>query len=209
MSLTYIMTGSGLIQAAHNGRIVSIAKDHPKYDTLLTALRSRDEQTFLKYASVTLSVAAYMCGHVEIITGVVYYKGMPIYDVIADRILSMMRANVPHEPMVLFLNNIMNNPNPHSRKQLLYFLENNDLPITTDGYFLGWKAITKDWKDKHTGQIDNSIGAAPEMKREDGDTNYEEECGHGYHVGSLSYVRGFARLATGIVLFSSRLILVM
>jgi hypothetical protein len=69
-----------------------------------------------------------------------------------------------------------------------------NLPITDDGCFLAYKAVTNQYLDKHTRTVDNTPGsnAVPPMPRYKVDDNPDSHCSTGYHVGALPYVQGFA-----------------
>jgi hypothetical protein len=73
----------------------------------------------------------------------------------------------------------------------MLFLEVNDMPITPDGHFLTYKAVTSDYKDFHTGKFDNSIGAKPEMPRHEVDDNRAITCSRGLHAANKDYASSF------------------
>jgi hypothetical protein len=61
------------------------------------------------------------------------------------------------------------------------------MPITDDGCFLGYKGVTNDYKDVHSGRFDNSVGAINEMPRNKVCDDFRQGCSYGFHVGSLEY----------------------
>jgi hypothetical protein len=58
--------------------------------------------------------------------------------------------------------------------ELYGFLEKGNLPITNDGHFLAYKKVRKDYKDCHSGTMDNSIGQVVEMERNQVDDKAEK-----------------------------------
>ena len=71
------------------------------------------------------------------------------------------------------------------------FLENKNLPITEDGCFLAYKAVTSDYKDKWTQQIDNSVGETVSMPRRKVNDDCGMGCADGLHCGAIEYVEGY------------------
>jgi hypothetical protein len=70
-------------------------------------------------------------------------------------------------------------------------LEKGGMPITPDGYFLAYKKVRANYKDCHSGTMDNSVGKTVSMERNAVDDNRENECSHGLHFCSESYLSQF------------------
>jgi hypothetical protein len=85
----------------------------------------------------------------------------------------------------------MSNPSMTSRNELFLFLEAANLPISEDGCFRAYKAVTSDFKDKHSRKFDNSPGVTLEMPRRDVDDNREQTCSYGFHAAAYEYAKGF------------------
>ena len=100
------------------------------------------------------------------------------------------------EPMIKFLDNLMENPSKKSVDELYSFLEYGNLPITPDGCFLAYKGVTTDFKDCHTRSFDNSVGAINEMPRNQVNDDPNAACSVGFHVGTFNYARGFGQETT-------------
>lgn len=128
---------------------------------------------------------------VEIIDGQLHFNGEVIHNSLSTRILDFHEQGLPAEGLILFLKNLMSNPSFHSRKQLYNFLEHKGLPITEDGYFLAYKGVKNNWTDKHTGNVDNSIGQVLKMDRTRIDDDPSSHCSFGYHAGTMEYVSTF------------------
>jgi hypothetical protein len=108
-----------------------------------------------------------------------------------------MSKGLPFQPLVNFLNNIMENPSMQSQKELYDFLEPEHLPITEDGFFLAYKAVRSDFKDKYRGVFDNSVGQVCEMQRAKVDDDRGRGCSNGLHAGALNYVANYGSLEAG------------
>jgi hypothetical protein len=123
--------------------------------------------------------------------GEVLHNGKPVHNVIATRIGEFVRQGLPFAPLARFLENLMLNPSERSIEQLYTFLEHGGFPITPDGCFLGYKGVTSDFKDKHTQQFNNSVGAKQTMPREQVDSDPNASCSVGFHIGTYDFASGF------------------
>ena len=108
-----------------------------------------------------------------------------------------MSKGLPFQPLVTFLNNLMENPSMQSQKELYDFLEHEHLPITEDGCFLAYKAVRSDYKDKYRGVFDNRVGQVCKMTRSKVDDDRGRGCSNGLHAGALNYVATYGSLESG------------
>jgi hypothetical protein len=200
MAISFILANSGTINAVYNGKAYVVPKDHPNYGEIKKAVaegRGDDLATLVdvpKAVEVFAATAPIGTGEqkVTVKDGVVYLGANPVHNAVSDRILALMREGFPFQPMALFLENLMGNPSFRSVQELYKFLDRQGLPITEDGCFLGYKVVRENYTDKHTGTVDNRVGAKiPAMPRNMVDDNWRNACSSGYHVGSLEYVRNF------------------
>jgi len=123
---------------------------------------------------------------------VIWFNGEILRNYAADRLLAMLASGDPIDPVVNFLENLLENPSKTVVDNLYSFLEHGRIPLTQDGHFLVYKAINKDWTDIYTGKFDNSIGAKPEMVRNKVDEDRNRTCSTGFHVCSYDYLPHFA-----------------
>jgi hypothetical protein len=93
--------------------------------------------------------------------------------------------------MIRFLANVLENHSNRAVQELYTFLENKNLPITEDGCFLAYKAVTSDYKDKWTNKIDNSVGETVSMQRRKVNDDCGMGCADGLHCGAIEYVEGY------------------
>jgi hypothetical protein len=70
-------------------------------------------------------------------------------------------------------------------------LEKCNLPITPDGHFLAYKKVRENYKDVHSGTMDNSVGQVVEMERHEVNDNKDQTCSTGLHFCSQSYLTSF------------------
>lgn len=187
----YLIGGDGNITITWRSRTYSVGKSHPKYISIVEVLKQGER--FGRLDNMLDIAKAVSRGGVTVNEfGEVFYNGAQIHTVLAKKIGELVRANMPYDPFVRFMENLMQNPSQRSIDELYGFLEHQGMPITTDGCFIAYKGITEDWKDKHTKQFDNSIGAVNEMPRENVDPNQYQTCSYGFHVGTHAYAKDFA-----------------
>lgn len=193
--ISFVMPNSGAITAVANNKSHTIQKDHPNYDKLKQAIRDDDVDTFERLVDIpkTLTTCLNKNGvnKVTVDGGQVFYNGEVLHNTVTDRILAFMADDLPFQPLVAFLENLMENMSFNSREQLYGFLEHMGLPITDDGCFLAYKRVNSDWKDFHSGTIDYSIGSVVTLDRSKVDDNPNNHCSSGIHAGALGYVEGF------------------
>lgn len=88
----------------------------------------------------------------------------------------------------------------HSVEDLLKFMERGDLPIADDGTIIIYKVLRRkgtgeggrrEYKDCHTGNVPQWVGAYVCMDTSLVDHNRNNECSNGLHVARRGYIRGF------------------
>ena len=189
--MNYIISGNGTMTIVIDNESFSIGHDHPNYMSIKECLVNNDPEGIKALIDIPASILNYSDGDIDIKDGVLSYQEEVIHNSLTSRIMTMMRNGFPFQPMLKFLENILSNPSNRAVEELYTFLENKNLPITEDGCFLSYKALTKDYTDKWTGAIDNSIGSIIEMQRRNVDDNCNIGCGDGLHVGAIEYVEGY------------------
>ena len=112
-------------------------------------------------------------------------------ELFTDRILQMRREGFNIDSMLNFLDNMNDNPSDQAIVELFDFMQNKHLPITDDGHILAYKAVSPDFKDIYTGNIDNSVGNEVSIERSKVDSNRNKHCSAGLHVGAIDYVKSY------------------
>jgi hypothetical protein len=212
MLVAGIISGSGTMNLSVDGRPITIAPDHPHYKAIRevfneiqaafkngqkTCDRRLGERLIMLSdvgkALVSAVASAQPAGGkiAEVRDRVVYYDGQPLHSIITDRILGLLTAGFDATPMLRFLERLMRNPSARARREAFAWLEHKAMPITPEGMMLGYKQVRPDFKDWYSGKVDNSVGQSPSMLRSEVDDDWGTVCSQGFHVGALSYVRGF------------------
>lgn len=180
-----------------NNKAHQVLPDHINYKLIMDNLSTASESELLELVDIQTAVATFSQGRVEVKNGKVFYDGEEVHGAISKRILEFMSKGLPFEPLVNFLNNLMDNPSMQSQKELYDFLEHQYLPITEDGHFLAYKAVRNDYMDKYRGTFDNHVGKVCEMQRAKVDDNRGVGCSQGLHAGALNYVASYGSLDAG------------
>lgn len=180
-----------------NNKSYQVLPDHINYRMILDILPTATEEALLKVVDIQKAVATFSDGLVEIKDGQVTYEGEVVHGSISKRILEFMSKGLPFQPLVNFLNNLMENPSMQSQKELYDFLEHENLAITSDGHFLAYKAVRSDFKDKYRGVFDNSVGQVVKMQRAKVDDDRARGCSDGLHAGALNYVASYGSVENG------------
>ena len=196
MSVPFMFVDGNLTVVLKN-KSHQVLPDHLNYKMIMEALPTASEDELLGMVDVETAVASFSNGRVTVENGVVKFDGDEVHGSISKRILEFMKNGLPFEPLVQFLHNVMENPSMQSQRELYDFLEHENLPITEDGYFLAYKAVRSDFKDKYRGVFDNSVGQVCEMVRAKVDDNREAGCSQGLHAGALSYVASYGSVESG------------
>lgn len=187
----YIVTPNS-ISVILGGKSYIINDGHPNYAAIREAIRVSDWNSIAILVDIPKTIVRASKGSFEITDDNVTYKGESVHNVVATRILQFLNEGQDFKPLLNFLERLYNNPSKRSIDELYKFLEHKNLPLDADGYFYAYKAVTNDFKDKHSGKFDNHIGNIVEIERRNVDDDARHACSYGLHVGSLEYVRSFA-----------------
>ena len=196
MSVPFMWVDGNLTLVLNN-KTYQVLPDHINYKMILEVLPTASADELLDIVDVEKAVSTFSNGLVEIKNGKVMYEGEEVHGSVSKRILEFMSKGLPFEPLVKFLNNLMENPSMQSQKELYDFLEHEHLPITEDGHFLAYKAVRSDFKDKYRGVFDNSVGKIVKMQRAKVDDDRARGCSDGLHAGALNYVAGYGSVDHG------------
>ena len=196
MSVPFMWVDGNLTLILKN-KAHQVLPDHINYRLIMDSLQSASEDELLELVDIQTAVATFSQGRVEVKNGQVLYDGEEVHGAISKRILEFMSKGLPFQPLVNFLDNLMENPSMQSQTELYDFLEHQYLPITEDGHFLAYKAVRNDYMDKYAGTFDNRVGSICEMRRAKVDDNRGVGCSQGLHAGALNYVASYGSVDSG------------
>ena len=196
MSVPFMWVDGNLTVILKN-KAHQVIPDHTNYKLILEALPTATEDELLELVDIEKAITTFSDGQVSIVNGKVMFEGEEVHGSISKRIIEFMSKGLPFEPLVKFLENLMENPSMQSQQELYDFLEHETLPITEDGCFLAYKAVNSDFKDKWRGTFDNNVGQVCEMRRAKVDDNRGRGCSAGLHAGALNYVANYGNVDAG------------
>lgn len=192
MSYPYIIQGNNVVVVIDN-KPHTISKTHITYQKVVDAIKAEDWETVKNVIEPKQVVLDFGMGFVKIKGETLYWQGKEMHNAIADRMIQMLKDGFSIKPLVFFMENLMENPSYRSVQELYGFLEKNNLPITPDGHFLAYKKVRDDFKDIHSGTMDNSPGTIVSMPRNEVDDEANNTCSSGLHFCSQEYLPHFGR----------------
>ena len=175
-----------------DGQAHTIQKDHPSWNNALAALKQGDTEKLMGALDLAKAVQDYADGNVEVKDGAVYHRGEITDNVVVDKILDFMRKDLPFQPLVRFLDKLLDNPSRRAVNELYRFLEHKNMPLTPAGNFVAYKGVSEDFKDLYTRKFDNSVGQTLEMRRNSVCDDANIGCSDGFHAGSYDYAKSYA-----------------
>lgn len=190
MNVPMIHTKEG-ITVILNGVPYSVAKEDKHFSDVLKAIEEgSDEFEILDIFERVKTVLA----NTEGLTyngGVVTINGEQLRGYVVDKLLSFVAAGYDVTPISNFLEKLQDNPSKTVVDNLYQFLEHGKMPLTADGNFVAYKAVRADYKDIHSGTMDNSIGKTVSIARNKVDEDRNRTCSSGLHVCSFTYLPHF------------------
>ena len=190
MAYPFIIQGNNVVVVIGN-KSHTISKTHITYQKVVDAIKADDWDTVKAVIDPVKVVLNYGKGNVAVQGDQLFWKGAEFNGTLAKRMIQMLEEGFTIEPMVNFMENLMSNPSKRAVTELYGFLEKNNLPITPDGHFLAYKKVRNDFKDIHSGTMDNSPGTVVEMERNAVDDDKDRTCSTGLHFCGMSYLPHF------------------
>ncbi len=190
MSYPFLIQGNNIVVVIDN-KPHTINKTHITYQRVVDAIKAGDWETVKDVIEPKKVVLDYGQGNVAVQGDRLFWKGEEMHNALSNRMIQMLQDGFPIEPMIQFMENLMQNPSKRAVTELYGFLEKNSLPITPDGHFLAYKKVRQDYKDCHSGTMDNSVGQVVEMERNKVDDDQNRTCSTGLHFCSRDYLNHF------------------
>lgn len=191
---------------------------HPNYEGLVECVKTGDAEEFLELLNSGAKIENWSEGNFEFRDGILYYGDEQIAQQPTERIINMIKNGWDHGPMLAYLDLLYQNVSHRAVMESYDWCSHKGLPITEDGYLLGYKGVavysgseTKDKMgreiksgdlvDKYTGNsYRNNIGDVCRMNRRQVSDNCNEGCAAGLHVGTYEYANDWATSLGKVVL---------
>ena len=190
MAFPYLIQGKNIVVIIDN-QPHTVTSTHIGYEKLKQAIKDNDWDAVKQVVDPAREILSYGAGHVAVQGSKVFYKEREMSGVLTNRLIEMYQDGFPVEPLIMFMENLMQNPSKRAVEELYGFLEKGNLPLTPDGYFLAYKKVRKDFLDCHSGTMDNSPGKIVEMERNEVDDDQNRTCSAGLHFCSKEYLPHF------------------
>lgn len=191
MALIPHIHSSGNVTVYLDGSPHVVAGGTPQYDLVLKAIEAGDIEAARDAIEIRKAVVKMSQGKIELDGTTLKYDGRPLHNTLVDKILGIVKAAGNVAPLLLYLENLMQNPSFRAVQELYTFNEKANMPITKDGCFLAYKKVRSDYKDIYSGTMDNSVGKVLSVPRNSVDENKDNTCSYGLHFCSKSYLSSF------------------
>jgi len=155
-SYPYLIQGTNIVIFINN-ETYTITKSHISYEKVLESIRSNDWETVKNIIDPKKVIINYGKGNVSIQGETLYWKDKEFHNSLSSRMIKMFQDGFSIEPMINFMENLMENPSYRAVNELYEFLEKNNLPITPDGHFLAYKKVNNDYMDVHSRTVPNKL----------------------------------------------------
>lgn len=216
MKLPYIMA-KDTITVMVNGTATTVREGQANYVALRDAIRAQEWDRVPDLVTPAKAVEAFAVGRVTVRDGEVLLDGEVIHNAVTRRIMDMVSEGFDADPLMRFLERLMQNPSRTAVSELYLWLEGTQLPITEDGCFMAYKKVRDDYRDFYSGQVlnkpaelmtdedrvyikkpQNSVTTEVvdgvttlRMPRNSVDDNRDRTCSQGLHFCSLSYLPAY------------------
>lgn len=188
----FIISNAGDITILMDGKTYQVATDHPNYKKILDDLNCGNRESLENDLNIEKCFQTFFTTvNVTIKAGVVYYKDKAIHNALTRQIVDFFERDLPFRPLVLFMENLMQNPSARAVNELHNMREVNHMPLTESGTFLAWKRVRDDFKDFYTGKIDNTPGSVVKMARNEVCDDKDRTCESGLHFCSKEYLKHY------------------
>ncbi len=189
--MNFTMTPESILLVL-SGQMHTVLAGTPQYVQVSKAILSGDWGSIEKLLTFAGSLQQYLGDKFTVADGGnIMYKGHPVPPSVNARIAMMIHKGESPEPLFKFYERLDKNPSFRSVTQLFDFLKHNGIPLEPTGTFLAYKKVRADFKDVHSGTIDNSPGQVVEMERNQISDDSSQTCHVGLHVGAPGYMGHF------------------
>lgn len=188
--------GSDSVTVYLDGKPFTINKQAQTFNAVLKGLRANNEDAVRSAVNIRDTIVSSLGkssgGKVQISNGEIMYGDRRVTGLVASRVFSMIDMGLSVDPMVRFIENLMQNPSKRAVDELFGFLDACKLPITEDGHFLAYKRVRGDYMDVHSGTMNNAVGQVLSMERNLVDEDKNNTCSYGLHFCSYDYLAHFS-----------------
>ncbi len=189
--LTSMITANGISVYFSGGDPLIVPSTSPMYDEIVERVNSGNKTGLYQIVNLAAKVKAHTKGKFTLVehdgVEVVMLYNQPMPPALSELLLDFVEAKTPTEAIERFWQNCCKNPSEESRKALYGFIQANNMTLTDDGCFIGYRSVRDNFTDHRTGKFDNSVGSTVSMPRADVDPVAAHTCSAGLHVAAWEY----------------------
>ena len=158
MKLPYIMA-KDTITVMVNGTATTVREGQANFQALRDAIRAQEWDRVPDLVTPAKAIEAFAVGRVTVRDGEVLLDGEVIHNAVTRRIMEMVTEGFDADPLMRFLERLMQNPSHTAVNELYLWLEGTQLPITEDGQPIGFDGETVDGVGGEDPILDPDTGA--------------------------------------------------
>lgn len=184
--------GENSITILHQGKPNIITSDRVNYRAIINAVKEDNKELVFELLDEAQTIISLTEGRVRIEGQKVYFDDQEIHGALVNKLTHMLESGFTNlTGWMKFTEKLMSNPSMKSREQSYPFIARTDILITENGNCKGYKGVRNDFRDKYSGNFDNSPGMKHKMPRRDVDDDVDNGCSYGFHIGSHKYADGW------------------
>lgn len=189
--------------------LVATNETHSNFNEIVDAVLSNDERAYDLFDTgrvVERKFADVADGRIAVRGGTVYFDEEPLDNAISEAILRFLEADEDFAPLARYVENVMANPEEHSREQFYRWIQNHHFPISDTGKIVAYKGVASDHNGGYqsinagtafvnnveiNGKIPNAVGDVVTMPRSEVAHDPHTACHKGLHAGTWEYASTF------------------
>lgn len=200
---------------------------HPNFEAMVEMAQAHNTDIFKLFdvEKIIRETFERLSERVLVRDGHIFFDGDEIHNALTEHIVRVLDQDIDDwEPLVLFLEKVMDNPVPHSREQLYRWLQSHDFSINAEGDIVAYKGVKRIDEDdeaeslraKHeylslngghaivdgdeiNGKVPQSIGSTVEMPRQEVIHEPSVSCSYGLHIGTFPYAKNYGEVVLKVI----------
>lgn len=175
----------GSLSIFYGDETITVTNSDNRYSKLRKACRDNDINTIFRLADLT-SLMETETSAFKMKGSRILLDGDPLPIELSTKIAGLVKSG-DTKTLENFWKRLKKNPDKRVRENLYKFLSEQGMALTEDGCFIAYKYVNKDFKDSHTGKLDYSPGKTVKLDRNKCNSDPNQSCSTGLHVGTWSY----------------------
>jgi len=188
-ALPFIMTNESIQVTLADGESYTVKHAEKNFPAVRQAIIESNWDKIPELLNPGKAIEAWAQGLFDFKHNYLYFQGQRVPQEINAKFVAMAEAGEDPRPLMRFFQRLQNNPSFRSVQQLFRFINQKKIPIGQDGCILAYKAVRRNYWDKHTGKtFQYKVGSVIEMPRNQISDDPKVACAPGLHVGARDYL---------------------